>query len=204
MYDFLRGVVITVDMADRMSFEVNGVGYLLRVSKRTRAAIPLDGKSAIVHVRLVVRDDDLILFGFYDIAERFCFDLLTSVQGVGPSMAMGVLSALSPDELRAALVSKDAKKLAEIKGVGPKSSERIIVELAAKADKIPGGTPNTTGTAIPGRDEIDNAIKGLVALGFKAVDARAAVSKVVQDAKALDPALNDASSMLRAALAVLR
>jgi Holliday junction DNA helicase RuvA len=200
MYDFLRGTVISVDTADRMSVEVNGVGYLLRVSKLTRAAIPLDGKPTLIYVRLVVRDDDLILFGFHDIAERVCFDLLTSVQGVGPVMAMAILGAVNPPALKALLVAKNSKDLAKIKGVGPKSSERIVVELAAKADKIPctdgGPVVDISGIA----EEKAQAKRGLVALGFAAKDAAVAVDKVTDTVGGP----SNASDILRAALAVLR
>lgn len=200
MYDFLRGVVVSVDTADRMSVEVSGVGYLLRVSKLTRAAIPLDGKPALIYVRLVVREDDLILFGFADVAERFCFDLLTSVQGVGPAMAMSILGSVNPSALKTILAAKNDKDLAKIKGVGPKSSERIIVELAAKADKIPvaDGRPSVNTSQID--EERAQAKRGLVALGFAAKDATAAVGKVTDTVGGP----STASDILRAALAVLR
>lgn len=200
MYDFLRGVVVSVDTADRMSVEVGGVGYLLRVSKITRAAIPLDGKPAMIYTRLVVREDDLILFGFADVAERFCFDLLTSVQGVGPVMAMAILGAVNPPALKALLVAKNAKDLAKIKGVGPKSSERIIVELAAKADKIPVAEGGPVSNFAGLDEEKSQAKRGLVALGFAAKDAAAAVDKVMSTVGCP----NTASDILRAALAALR
>src|SRR4051812_16361071 len=70
MYDFLRGTVAPVDAGGRLSFDVGGVGYSLRVSEQTRRAIPLDGQPLVLHVRLQVKDDDLVLFGFIDVAER--------------------------------------------------------------------------------------------------------------------------------------
>ena len=92
MYDFLRGTVANVDATGRLSLDVNGVGYSLRISDHTRRQVPMDGQPVTLFTRLVVREDDLILFGFHDAAERAAFDLLTSVQQVGPALALAVLS----------------------------------------------------------------------------------------------------------------
>ena len=202
MYDFLRGAVVSVDTANRVSFEVGGVGYLLRVSALTRKAIPLDGKAVVVYVRLVVREDDLILFGFHDVAERVCFDLLTSVDKVGPVIAMSILGAMSPLMLRDTIAGKFVKNLSTIKGVGPKSAERIVIELGTKLDRIPVAAAPEGLTAISANfdEQKKQAAQGLVALGFQ----RAASVEAVNAVFAADPALTDASNILRAALARLR
>lgn len=198
MYDFLRGSVANLDAGGRLSLDVNGVGYSLRISEETRKRIPLDGSVVTLSVRLVVREDDLILFGFYDPAERTAFDLLTSVQQVGPTLAMAVLSALGVADLRRVLLTRDLATLRKIKGVGPKSAERIILELVDKVERIPA--PLTSGPragATSGMQVVEEAQRALIVLGFSPKDAADALAKVAKPGAA-------AEELLRAALAVLR
>ena len=81
MYDFFRGTVVAIDASGHLSFDVQGVGYLLTVSEQTRQRIPLGGEEVVIYSRLIVREDAMLLYGFADVAERVAFDLLTSVQG---------------------------------------------------------------------------------------------------------------------------
>jgi Holliday junction DNA helicase RuvA len=198
MYDFLRGTVVTLDATGHLTLEVAGVGYHLRVSEQTRRRIPLDGGTALVHVRLVVREDDWQLYGFHDVGERAAFDLLTGVQQVGPSVAMAVLSALGIDDLRRALIGRDVAALRQVKGVGPKLAERLAVELADKAERIP--PPRHATTAAPSSaaaNAAEEAARALVVLGFGAREAAEAIAKAQQ------PGMGS-EHLLRAALALLR
>jgi Holliday junction DNA helicase RuvA len=198
MYDFLRGTVANLDAANRLSLDVGGVGYSLRISEQTRRHIPLDGTVVTVHVRLLVKEDDLVLFGFSDAAERAAFDLLTSVQMVGPAVALAVLSALGVVQLRQALLTRDLGALRAVKGVGPKSAERIIMELADKVERIPAPTqPAGSGAGASTAQAIAEAHRALIVLGFDSKSAGDALAKVVQ------PGLS-AEALLRTALASLR
>jgi Holliday junction DNA helicase RuvA len=198
MYDFLRGSVASLDATGRLSLEVNGVGYSLRISEQTRKRIPLDGSSVLVYVRLIVREDDLILFGFHDPAERAAFDLLTSVQMVGATMAMAVLSALGVGELRRVLISRDVARLKKIKGVGPKSADRIALELADKVDRIPAPTlAAEVGAPATGAVAVEEVHRALIVLGFSPKEAADALAKVAK------PGVGQ-EELLRAALGVLR
>ena len=199
MYDFLRGSVANLDTNGRLSLDVNGVGYPLRVSEQTRRTIPLDGRTVTLHVRLIVREDDLILFGFADAAERAAFDLLLAVQQVGPALALAVLSQLGVAELRSVLTSRDVAALRKVKGVGPKSAERIVLELADKVERIPAplAAAATRATAPVGVQAVEEAQRGLIVLGFGTKEAADALAKVHQ------PGLG-AEQLLRAALGVLR
>lgn len=203
MYDFLRGTVASLDTSGRLSLDVNGVGYSLRISEQTRKGIPLDARVTTLYVRLVVREDDLILFGFIDAAERAAFDLLTSVQMVGPAVAMAVLSTLGVGELRRVLLTRDVATLKKVKGVGPKSAERITLELADKVERIPAPLLVALGIDAPSAPSlaIDEAHRALIVLGFSSKDAAEALAKVAvpgQDIK------DGAEALLRAALALLR
>jgi Holliday junction DNA helicase RuvA len=195
MYDFLRGAVAALDAAGRLSLEVGGVGYLMRVSEQTRRRLPLDGSTVLVHVRLVVREDDLLLFGFADPAERAAFDLLTGVQQVGPNVALAILSALGTDELRRVLLTRDAKALRAVKGVGPKMADRLVVELADRVERIPASLP-TAGAGAPAR-AIEEAQRALVVLGFGGKEATDALAAVAAPGK-------PAEELVRLALARLR
>jgi Holliday junction DNA helicase RuvA len=197
MYDFLRGLVVAIDAAGRLTLDVNGVGYSLRISEQTRKQIPLDGRVVTVHVRLLVKEDDLVLFGFSDAAERAAFDLLTSVQLVGPAVAMAVLSTLGVADLRRVLLTRDVATLRKVKGVGPKSAERITMELADKVERIPAPLVAPGSDAAPGVQAVDEAHRALVVLGFDRKDASDALAKTHQ------PGLG-AEALLRLALAILR
>jgi Holliday junction DNA helicase RuvA len=197
MYDFLRGSVAALDAAGRLSLDVNGVGYLLRVSEQTRRRLPLDGSAALVHVRLVVREDDLLLFGFADPAERAAFDLLTGVQQVGPNVALAILSGLGTDELRRVLLTRDSKALREVKGVGPKLAERIVVELADRVERIPASLPAAgSGPSAPAR-AIEEAQRALVVLGFGAREASDALAAVATAGKGAEELVRLALGRLR-------
>ena len=198
MYDFLRGTVANLDAGGRLSLDVNGVGYSLRISEETRKRIPLDGSVVTLSVRLVVREDDLILFAFYDPAERTAFDLLTSVQQVGPTLAMAVLSALGVVDLRRVLLTRDLATLRKIKGIGPKSADRIILELVDKVERIPAPLhAGTAGGALSGVQAVEEAQRALIVLGFSPKDAADALAKVAKPGAV-------AEELLRAALSVLR
>lgn len=198
MYDFLRGTVASVDISGRIALDVGGVGYSLRVSDQTRRTIPLDGRPVLLHVRLQVKEDDLVLFGFADAAERAAFDLLLSVQQVGPAVALGVLSHLGTQGLRDALSAKDAKALTQVKGVGAKTAERIVLELADKLERIPSGGPMAEpGRSAPVAKAVEEAQRGLVVLGFGAKEAADALAKVQK------PGMG-AEELLRLALGALR
>ena len=196
MYDFLRGTVANLDASGRLSLDVNGVGYQLRVSDQTRRQVPIDGRTVTLYARLIVREDDLILFGFHDAAERAAFDLLTSVQQVGPAVAMAILSYLPISALRAALAGREVAILKQVKGVGAKTAERIVLELADKVDRIPaplGAAPSAPSQA----RAVEEAQRALVVLGFGAKEAADALAKAAQ------PGMS-AEALVRAGLVSLR
>ena len=198
MYEFFRGRVAHIDVAGTCSFEVQGVGYNLRVSEQTRARLPLDGSETIIYARLVVREDDMQLFGFADPAERSAFDLLTTTQGVGPAVALAILSMFSVSELRRVLANGDAAKLKQVKGVGPKVANRMALELGDKVDRIPAPRNELPADEQGGEDDAyDEARQALVALGFGNKDAIDALDKVAETD-------HSPEEMLRLALVLLR
>jgi len=197
MYDFLRGTVAAIDSARLLSLDVHGVGYALRISEQCRRRLALDGSTVTVFVRLVVREDDLQLFGFSDAAERVAFDLLTSVQQVGSGAAMAVLSAYDVTALRQILLTKDVAALRKVKGIGPKSAERIALELADKVERIPAPLASAAAASTPVAAAIAEAHRALIVLGFSSKEAADALAKVAGHGLT-------GEQLLRAALAGLR
>ncbi|NVN13585.1 Holliday junction branch migration protein RuvA, partial [Nguyenibacter vanlangensis] len=120
----LTGLVGQVE-ADRCVVDVHGVGYLVHASTRTLAALPHPPEVARVLVETVVREDAFLLYGFAEPAERDWFRLLTTVQGVGAKLALGILSALSPADLAAVIAAADKAGLTRVSGVGARLAERI-------------------------------------------------------------------------------
>ncbi len=181
--------------------DVGGVGYLLQVSARTLGGLTV-GEVMSVFVETQVRADAIQLFAFAAAAERAWFRALQTVQGVGPRAALAVLSALSPDELAAAIVAGDRRALLAASGVGPKLAARLLTELKDKAvatTAFPGVATTVARAAQHTPSAGGDAVSALVNLGFRPVDALAAVTEAA--ARLGEGATVDA--LIRAGLAAL-
>ncbi len=171
----LTGIMASVEDG-RCIIDVNGVGYLVHASTRTLSALPAPPAIARVLVETQVREDAITLYGFADGAEREWFRLLTTVQGVGAKVALGVLSALSPKDLVAAIAAGDRASLTRAPGVGAKLAMRLLSELATKVGAMPTGSGIAT-IAVPGGVEAD-ALSALANLGYRRVEAHPVVTRV--------------------------
>lgn len=166
-------------------FDVNGVGYLLACSRRTLDA--LTGREGVVRVLVETRvsQDAITLYGFADAAEREAFRALIEVKTVGPQKALIVLSALSPEELARAIAGKERKRLAEVKGLGAATANRIIDEPAMQKWAVGRAMPEPEGegaappAAVERGAEAD-AVSALVNLGWKQAQAVAAIARAAQ------------------------
>ena len=166
----VRGQVL-VRRPDHVVVEAAGVGYRLAVSAETLKAVPARGKDVTLHAQLVVRDDSMSLYGFASEEERDLFLHLTSVSGVGPKVAVAILSGGSPRELLRAIAAGDAKRFQAAPGVGKRTAERLIVELREKvAGELTEGAPAVTGAGEPGDPRL-LARDGLVGLGYTVIEA---------------------------------
>jgi Holliday junction DNA helicase RuvA len=174
----LRGVVEAIESGSCV-LDVNGVGYLVFCSTRTLSVLP-DGGVASLLIETQVREDAISLYGFAAGAERDWFKLLTTVQGVGAKVALGMLSALSPDELIAAIGSGDKAMLSRAPGVGPKLAVRIATELREKAGVMPGGGGGVTVRYAP-QGAMGDALSALTNLGYRRAEAEAALAKAVEE-----------------------
>lgn len=175
MYEYLEGKVVERNPAYAV-VEVNGIGYLLHISLQTYSQLR-ESETATLYTHLVVREDDMLLYGFADRGERELFRQLISVSGVGVNTARIILSSLTPAEITRAIAEENATLLQRIKGIGAKTALRIIIDLKDKISRelIPyekyGVSHNT------GREE---ALSGLIILGFPKASAEKALNKILE------------------------
>ena len=156
--------------------EVGGVGLLVRVSATTAATLPPVGGAVSLRAHLVVREEALDLYGFATAAERALFEAFLSVSGVGARLALAICGVAPPDDLRLALARGDSARLQAAPGVGKRTAERVVLELRERLGAlVVDGAPPGAGAA-SGADVFLEARDGLVALGFRAEEADAALA----------------------------
>jgi Holliday junction DNA helicase RuvA len=162
---------VLVRRPDHVVIEATGVGYRLAVSTETLKSVPARGKQATLHAHLVARDDSLALYGFASEEERDLFLHLTSVSGIGPKVAVAILSGGSPRELLRAIAAGDAKRFQAVPGIGKRTAERLIVELR---EKVAGELEEGIAAAIgEGGEESPHGLarEGLMHLGYTLTEA---------------------------------
>jgi len=187
--------------------EAGGVGYQVHVTTATLLALPAMGEEAHLHTRHIVREDAQLLFGFAERDELKLFDLLIAVNGVGPRIAIAVLSGLSPGQFARAVRDENIAAITAVPGVGRKTAERLVVELRDKlaflplapSPAVPEGAAHGKKPRVLGKSErYDDAVAALVTLGYPPAQAQEAVRRVSEDAG--DAAAED---LVKRALAVL-
>ncbi len=164
---------------DHLIVDVGGVGYLVYIPLSTYCNIPDTGDDVSLHVHTHVREDSLSLFGFLSETEKDMFLLLLGVSGIGPKLALAVLSGLPVEDLCCAIQASDDSKLFAIPGIGKKTAARMVLELKDKVALMTLAAKPGTATAVKSNSSED-AISALVNLGYKRAQAEEAVNKVVQ------------------------
>jgi Holliday junction DNA helicase RuvA len=164
--------VLTEKNPPQVVVVAHGVGYEIDVPMSTFYHLPRTGENVELLTHLVVREDAHLLYGFLTAGERTAFRQLLKVSGVGPKVALAVLSGLSVDDLAVAIASQDAARLTKVPGVGKKTAERLVLELR---DKLAPGTAGGRAQASPPRGDVVNA---LLALGYNDREAQAAVKEL--------------------------
>ena len=193
MIAYIRGMLIEKEPT-RAVIEAGGVGYELLVPLSTYEKLPRTGSEAKLLAYHCVREDDEILFGFATDDEKAMFAKLTSVSGVGPKIALAILSGSSVGELAMSIAGGDAKRLAAIKGVGKKTAEKICVELRDKVSEFAFSGRGGEGAPSP---IAKDAVAALRALGFNEETS----AKMVSDVLARDVAADSVEKVIKAALA---
>ena len=198
MIAFLRGRLL-VKSPNRAIVECGGVGYDATISVATFTALPPEGAEARLHIYTHVREDQIALFGFAEPDEKRLFEKLLTISGIGPKLAITVLSGIDTDRLVTAIRAGDHATLTRIPGIGKKTAERVVLELK---DKLEGFAAAAIAAPISNYGPAgDDALSAMVNLGYP----RPAAQKAVETALAKNPAAaQDFEALFRAAMATIR
>lgn len=177
----LRGLLFK-KLPESLIVDVGGVGYEVFFPQSAQDRLPGLGDEVFLHIQTVVREDAFILFGFLESTEKEMFQLLNTISGVGPKLAMHILAGISPAEIARAIMHDDLARLTRLPGVGKKTAERLCLELKDKVQFVPEALSVTSPAfALPGDNErVHDAISALLNLGYPAARAREALAAVRQ------------------------
>ena len=170
MIGFLRGKLVA-KQPPQLLIDINGVGYEVEAPMTTFYDLPETGAEIVLHTHLVVREDAHILFGFAKLSDRALFRSLIKISGVGPRMALGILSGMSADAFVRCIQDNDSAALTRVPGVGKKTAERLVVELRDRLGKSDGGGVGLPSMISSPTNAIEEAVSALIALGYKPPDA---------------------------------
>ena len=179
MYSYLRGMLARKTPGFAV-VDVGGVGYRVHIPLSTFYELGDEGGEVTLRVTMQVREDAILLYGFLTAAEQELFQHLVAVSGVGPKMAVGILSGMSVPELMAALAEADTGRLQTIPGVGRRTAERLVVELRDRARQLVAGAETLAGRPAPGGVR-DDVISALVNLGYPARRAEKVAGQVLAE-----------------------
>lgn len=188
MISYLKGTLAGSDALSAV-VEVNGIGFQVGMSTKSLAKLPQAGKPVRIYTVLQVREDDMSLYGFASQEERETFTQLVNVSGVGPKVALAILSTFTPTELADAILNEDVTSITRIPGIGKKSASRIVLELKGSLEK---GIAAAQGREPVSNEGLRGAAEALMAMGFTPQEAEVAL----QDA----PAGADEGALLQYAL----
>ncbi|NLO37104.1 MAG: Holliday junction branch migration protein RuvA [Clostridiaceae bacterium] len=187
MFAFIRGAIVSRQL-DHLVIENQGIGYKIFASPELMARFPARGETTLVHTSLYIREDQLALYGFPSLEDLKLFELLLTVSGVGPKVASAAVGTFTPGQFAMAVLSGDAKTLTQVRGIGRKGAERLILELK---DKLKGADiPDVAGSvsSVPagGQTVQSEAVSALVVLGYSATEATQAVQTASGAASGLE------------------
>jgi Holliday junction DNA helicase RuvA len=190
----LRGTLAHRSPRGELVLDVGGVGYRITVSPGTSVALGNIGDEVVVHTHLHVREDALTLFGFPSADDRDCFESVLGAHGVGPGLALSILSTHGPDELRRVVLEGDLDALTLVPGVGRKTAARLLLELKSRLDVPDGFEAEVAGGAGDGSPRAD-VRAALAALGYQPEEVRRAMGEL--------PSEGDLTTLVRTALQTL-
>ncbi len=177
MIYYIQGKLVFKSPA-RVVLENNGIGYTLNVSLETSQSIGEEGEDVRLFTFQQVREEEINLFGFADERERETFLMLLSVPGIGPKVAMRILSGMRTDELYNAILAEDTAVFTSVPGVGKKTGERLIVELKQKVEKLPVSEDRREDGE---REIFASAVEALTVLGYRRREAAVSVGKIIKE-----------------------
>lgn len=196
MIGWLSGRVIDKQNPGKLVIDVNGVGYDVETSLPT--FFQLEGRDQIsLHIHTIVREDAFLLFGFLDKQERALFRSLIKVNGVGPKLAIAILSSITPDEFIQCIHQQNTLRLTKLPGIGNKTAERLVVEMKGSVGQLSAAFMDVQYTALQNTPrEQDEAIKALESLGYKSQEAIRAMKKLDLENKTCEQLIREALQIL--------
>lgn len=192
MYAYLSGK-LAHSLPPRVVLDVNGIGYELLVPMTTIYQLPAVGAMMTLYTHLVVREDEHTLYGFADEPTRLLFRQLMKTNGVGPKLALTILSGMDNQTLVQTIIDKDDKKLTKLPGVGPKMAQRLVLELADKLNTLDLNLSAVALTAKSTADGLNQAQEALMALGYKPQDIKRLLANI-DETLAVDQIIRQALS----------
>ena len=194
MITLIVGTLLERDLASVEVLTSGGVGYTLAIPLSTFEAVPKVGEAVRLHTHLVVKEDGWQLFGFATTYERNVFMRLLTAKGFGPQLALNMLSALSGERLVRAIRERDVATLQQVKGLGKKKADQLVLDLADKLDDLQRGATSVVAT---GGGGVDDAVRALQSLGYAAFDAEAGIRAALDAGEGRE----STAALIRAALA---
>ncbi len=198
MIGWLNGQIVDKHQPGKLVMDVNGVGYDVETSLNTFFQLESQNKFVGLHIHTVVREDALLLYGFLDKQERSLFRALIKVNGVGPKLAMAVLSSISPNEFIQCIQQENAALLTKLPGIGKKTAERLVVEMRDSIKQFGAVSPDLTNKQLNMMRSQDEAISALEALGYKPQEALKVVNKVDDGIKTCEQLIRESLQILAA------
>lgn len=195
MIGWLSGRILDKNQPGKLVIDVNGIGYDVETSLQTFFQLQSHAADVGLHIHTVVREDALLLYGFLDKQERSLFRALIKVNGVGPKMAMAVLSSTTPAEFIQCINQHNTQLLTRLPGIGKKTAERLVVEMKDRLQDMPHMNDQIVLSQNTVYDQ-DEAIKALEALGYKPQQAAKTVKKVDDGTKTCEQLIRDALRLL--------
>lgn len=168
----------------QLMIDVAGVAYEIEAPMSTFYRLPDIDQPVTLHTHLIIREDAHLLYGFYDLQERSLFRTLIKVNGVGPKLALTILSSINPDQFVSYITQGDASALTRLPGIGKKTAERLIVEMRDRLRDWAVAHLSTAANHDPSAQALQDAVSALVALGYKAPDAARTVKQVARSGMA--------------------
>jgi len=190
---WLKGHIIEKEQPGKIVLDVNGVGYDVETSLNTFFQIEQSAQKIELYIHTVVREDALLLYGFFNQEERALFRALIKVNGVGPKSAIAILSSISPSEFIQAIQQENAVLLTKLPGIGKKTAERLVVEMRDGMKQLSSHYDPVVPMQAKQQDE---AISALEALGYKTQEAHKAVSKIDDGKKTCEQLIREALQVL--------
>ncbi|HAU0671538.1 Holliday junction branch migration protein RuvA [Legionella pneumophila serogroup 1] len=196
MIGWLHGQIIDKHQPGKLVLDVNGVGYDVETSLNTFFQMENGNQPIGLHIHTIVREDALLLYGFLDKEERSLFRSLIKVNGVGPKLAMTVLSSISPKEFIQCIHQENAALLTKLPGIGKKTAERLVVEMRDSIKQFDGSVSDTFQKQAGSTHSQQEAISALEALGYKPQEAWKVVNKIDNGNKSCEQLIREALQIL--------